>query len=111
MEFIARHTLPNARSGSFGVEDILYASEIGLVGDQKRLGQQIMGALGLRRYLGSSMFVGDEHGLFVLAPVGRPWIPERVKAAVVFPAEVTVVGHGRQILDCAGHPYRIRGNA
>ena len=70
-----------------------------------------MGALGLSRYLGSPMFVGDEHGLFVLAPVGRPWIPERVKAAAVFPAQVTVVGHGRQILDCDGHPYRIRGNA
>ncbi|MCZ6574658.1 MAG: hypothetical protein O7C98_16010 [Planctomycetota bacterium] len=111
VEFIARHTLQNARGGAFGVEDILYASEIGLVGDQEQLGEQIMGALGVRRYHHSPMFVGDEHGLFVLAPVGRPWIPERVKAAAVFPAEVTVAGHGRQSLECDGHPYRIRGNA
>ena len=72
--------------------------------DQEQLGEQIMGALGVRRYHHSPMFVGDEHGLFVLAPVGRPWIPERVKAAAVFPAEVTVAGHGRHSLECDGHP-------
>ncbi|MFN7628864.1 MAG: VOC family protein [Pirellula sp.] len=86
-ELIARHTLANAAAGAFDQEDILYASEIGLVAhDPKALGTEIGAHFGLPG--GGSMFVGDPSGYFVLPPVSRLWIPEEKQKASIYPAEV-----------------------
>lgn len=111
-ELIARHTLANARDGAFKVQDLLYASEIGLVSPEPaRLVAGIGDAFGLKPFLGNSFFIGDEYGLFVLPPEGRPWIPERRQKAAVFAAEVTVTGCGAKAFCAPKLPYRIRGEA
>ncbi|NJL28937.1 MAG: hypothetical protein HC897_14130 [Thermoanaerobaculia bacterium] len=75
-ELIARHTLPIRREGEFAPAQLLHVSEIGLVApDPDRLARQLIAEFGLSKYGPTSFFVGDELGLFVLPPVGRPWIP------------------------------------
>jgi hypothetical protein len=109
VELIARHNLPNASDGEFGVQDILYVSEIGLVApepDQLVVG--IGNSFGLKPYLGDKFFVGDEYGLFVLPRVGRPWIPERRQKAAVFSAKVTLNGLGKEVFQAPGLPYLVR---
>jgi len=94
-ELIARHTLKNARNGAFDEQDILYASEIGLPSRApEQLATGLSENLRLRQYHDSSMFIGDERGLFVLPPTGRPWIPDRRQRAAVFAAEITFQGNG-----------------
>jgi hypothetical protein len=112
VELIARHTLPNASEGAFSAQDILYASEIGLVAaDPDQLVTLIDEAFGLKPYLGDKFFVGDEYGLFVLPRVGRPWIPERRQKAAIFPALVTMAGQGAKVFQVPGLPYLIRREA
>jgi hypothetical protein len=53
------------------------AHRIGLVSaEPARLVTGIGDTFGLKPYLGNSLFVGDEYGLFVLPLEGRLWIPE-----------------------------------
>ncbi len=77
VELIARHDLPNATPGPFGAEEILYASEIGLVVDDVPAEVKALGeALGLAVYRpGSDHFapVGDEHRLLILNHRDRGW--------------------------------------
>lgn len=97
-ELIARHTLPIRREGEFGPAQMLHVSEIGLVSpDPDALAGRLTAQFGLRPYGGTSFFVGDEYGLFVLPPVGRPWIPERRQAAQPFPAEVAIGDAGGRL--------------
>lgn len=104
-ELIARHTLPIRREGEFGPAQMLHVSEIGLVSPTPdELAGRLMAQFGLSKYGGSSFFVGDEYGLFVLPPVGRPWIPERRQAAKPFPAEVSIRDAGGR-LELAGLPF------
>jgi catechol 2,3-dioxygenase-like lactoylglutathione lyase family enzyme len=110
-ELIARHTLSSAAKGDFDVEDILYASEIGLVsGDPSVLAEAITREFGLKPYP-TTFFMGDERGMFVLPSVGRPWIPERRQKATVFPAEVELTGHGAKELRPSELPYVLCGKA
>jgi catechol 2,3-dioxygenase-like lactoylglutathione lyase family enzyme len=110
-ELIARHTLPSAAKGDFGADDILYASEIGLVSaDPNLLVEIIAREFGLKPYP-SPFFMGDERGMFVLPPVGRPWIPECRQHAAVFPVEVELAGHGGKELCPPDLPYVIRGKS
>lgn len=106
-ELIARHTLPIRREGDFGPHQLLHVSEIALVSpDPDELAEQLIARFGVSKYGPTSFFVGDELGLFVLPPVGRPWIPERRQAAATFPAEVSLRGTGGR-LEPAGLPFVI----
>jgi hypothetical protein len=108
-ELIARHTLPNAAEGDFEERDILYVSEIGLVSkDPESLGNSIEENFGFQSYLGQSMFMGDERGLFVLPPVDRLWIPERRQKAAVHPAEVVIAGDSGKVWQPPELPYVLR---
>jgi catechol 2,3-dioxygenase-like lactoylglutathione lyase family enzyme len=110
-ELIARHTLSSAAKGDFDVEDILYASEIGLVSeDPTVLVDAISREFGLKPYP-TTFFMGDERGMFVLPNLGRPWIPERRQKAAVFPTEVELTGHGAKELRPSELPYVLRGKA
>ncbi len=110
-ELIARHTLPSTAQGPFDVDDILYASEIGLVSrDPGALAGTIAQEFGLKPYP-NDFFMGDERGMFVLPAVGRPWIPQRRQEAEIFPAEVHMIGHGSRELRPLELPYVIRRKA
>lgn len=109
-ELIARHTLKNPREGEFTVQSLLCVSEIGLVSaEPAKLERGLAESFGLKPYQGSSMFVGDEHGLFVLPPTGRPWIPERRQKATAFLVEVTLSETGEKTLRVPDMPYWIQG--
>ena len=109
-ELIARHTLPSRRDGDFTARDMQCVSEIGLVSaEPAKLERGLAESFGLKPYHGNSMFVGDEHGLFILPPTGRPWIPERRQKAAAFPADVTLSETGEKTLRVPDMPYWIRG--
>jgi catechol-2,3-dioxygenase len=83
LEFIAHHALGNGRSGEFDVEDILYASEIGLVTeDVPAVSAELDSKLGLTNYLPqpgqalSDVFapIGDPHGFFIVVKHRRKWL-------------------------------------
>lgn len=107
-ELIARHNLPNARSGAFTPEEILYASEIGLVvEDVPAAVRELKSRLGLQTYRqGSNVFepVGDEHRLLIVAQKGRPWMH---RASEIFPTGATLYGTEAGKCDLAGYPYAV----
>lgn len=107
-ELIARHNLPNARSGAFTPEEILYASEIGLVvEDVPAAVRELKSRLGLQTYRqGSNVFepVGDEHRLLIVAQKGRPWMH---RASEIFPTGATLYGAEAGKCDLAGYPYAV----
>jgi catechol-2,3-dioxygenase len=107
-ELIARHNLPNARSGAFTPEEILYASEIGLVvEDVPAAVRELKSRLGLQTYRqGSNVFepVGDEHRLLIVAQKGRPWMH---RASEIFPTVATLYGAEAGKCDLAGYPYAV----
>ncbi len=117
VEFIARHTLPNAALKPFGPECIGDVSEIGLVATSvAAVVDQSKAMLGVSPYLGrrSDDFtaLGDERGLFIVVPAGRPWFPlegDAQRHAAIFPAVITTGGTiaGRPGFD--GLPYEIHG--
>jgi catechol 2,3-dioxygenase-like lactoylglutathione lyase family enzyme len=104
-EFIARHTLDNDREGEFGIEDLLCLSEIGTpVESISDLGSALHENYGLDTY-GESMFIGDEHGLFVAAPPGRMWFPENVQRAQIHPVELWLTDKGPEKYQYQDYPY------
>jgi hypothetical protein len=81
VELIAHHGLEeNSRSGRFAAEELVGFSELGLVGDQPLLLQQLE-AVGLELWDGTIeepdrlAFVGERGRTFILAPSGRGWLP------------------------------------
>ncbi len=108
VELIARHTLDNAAGGEFSVEDILYASEIGLVPpEQGPVFAAIRDGLKIEPYLNSSSFLGDEYGIIIVIPKDRLWIPEFKKAGMLCPTWVTVAGHGDRQVRFKDLPFEI----
>jgi catechol 2,3-dioxygenase-like lactoylglutathione lyase family enzyme len=98
VEYIARHDLKNARRGDFGSEDILYASEIGLiVDDVAATAAKLKEVVGVEQYKGGSdqfTALGDEQGLLLVMKRGRIIsfdAPEK-KAVSVFRTVVSVRG-------------------
>jgi catechol-2,3-dioxygenase len=110
VEFIARHTLKNDAPGDFGVEDILYASEIGLVtADVRGTSKALINDVSVREYQTvSDSFapIGDEHGLFIVVKQGRPWFASN-SVAKVFPAEVVVRGGPKSMLAFNDEQFRV----
>ena len=77
LEYIARHDLNNAESGSFSSKDILCASEIALlVDDAPHTAANLNKILNLEDYKNTSEFfkpIGDENGLLLVMKNGRSW--------------------------------------
>lgn len=110
VELIARHDLPNARDGPFGPGSLLEVSEVGLpvheVGEavsflEREVGQPLFS--GDREHFAA---VGDQRGLFIVVPAGRPWFPTELPTA---PSPLTVVTAGDRDAEheLPGLPYRI----
>jgi len=97
VELIAHHGLEeNGRTGGFAAEELVGFSELGLVGDQPLLLQQLEAA-GLELWDGTIeepdrlAFVGERGRTFILAPPGRGWLPTG-RPAEPHPVEVTIAG-------------------
>jgi catechol-2,3-dioxygenase len=110
VELIARHELPNGSDAPFGPDSLLEVSEVGL--PTPDVGATVAF---LERELGIPLFsgdgtafaaVGDEHGLFIVVPSGRPWFPTQVPAR---PSriEITVAGERDAAFEVPRTPYRI----
>jgi hypothetical protein len=113
VEYIARHDLPDSTRGAFDSQDILYASEIGLiVDDVVGTAAGLSEALGLRPYRrGDDQFtaLGDERGLLLVMRRGRilSFEAEERRAADVFRTAVGVAGAGRAAYAVPGFPYDV----
>lgn len=100
VEFIARHTLRNARDGEFDSRrDVLCISEVGVVTrDVAGVDAKLTETLGLQRYVPPAdgklpndfRAMGDENGLFIVVRRNRRWFMTAA-GAQPFPAEVEVV--------------------
>lgn len=114
VEYIARHDLNNAAAGEFDTQDILYASEIGLiVDDVPATALKLQEVVGLEPYIGASeqfTAIGDEHGLLLVMKRGRilnfnPASDE--KAARVFRTGVSVRGVEPATYRLPAFPYEV----
>jgi catechol-2,3-dioxygenase len=124
VEFIARHTLPNAREGGAGFEpprDVLCVSELGVVTeDVAKTDEELTARLKISRYatpkdgklLNDFRAMGDEHGLFIVVRRGRRWFMTGT-GAEPFPAEaqVEVVGLNEAEFDLRDTQCHIDGNS
>ena len=114
-EFIIHHALPDNLSGTFGLQDILRVSEIGLVVDD--VPAQVIdfkNRLNLEPYKDSSndfAAVGDAYGLFITAKRGRPWRPTTTERGVVAPVQVTIGGTSELSYNIFKFPYSIKVTA
>ena len=111
LEYIARHDLKNAAKGGFAADDILYASEIGLVVDDV---QKTVAAAKAKLDLGiyrdntqSFASIGDEHALLVVVKRSRKWFPARKRPARVFPLTATIRGSQKRSLVMEKHHYTV----
>lgn len=94
LELIARHALANASDEAFGPRSLLSVSEVGLVVPDVAATVGALGRLGLPPYGEAEPAfapVGDERGLLIVVPTGRPWFPSGEPAAVA-PVEITLRG-------------------
>lgn len=106
VELIARHALPNASARPFGAASLLEVSEVGLPCQSvPDLAVELRKAFGIEEY-GSSharfAALGDERGLLILVPEGRPWFPTTAQARP-FPLRVVHEGAAHEV---SGLPYR-----
>ncbi|HWB19418.1 MAG TPA: hypothetical protein VG711_03890 [Phycisphaerales bacterium] len=116
VEFIARHNLQNARAGDFGPQDILYASEIGIVVDDVRAAAEaVRDELGMRPFVtgmpdpgADFCAAGDDHALLIIVKKGRAWNVGGTIPAEVFSTQVVIAGDRDGDLKLAGFPYDIR---
>jgi len=106
-ELIARHTLKNDSIGKFDIDDLQCISEIGTpVADPHNFASELKITYGLNTY-GSSMFIGDESGLFVAPTIDRLWFPEKKQKALVYPVDIQINEKGKKMFQYKNYPYKI----
>jgi hypothetical protein len=113
LEYIARHDLKNATAGDFSVNDILYASEIGLiVDDVAASGNDLQKTMGLTQYKDETPGfwpIGDETGLLLMIRKGRVWSghPGKPNETDFFKTVVGINGIEKRKWMLPGYPYEI----
>lgn len=111
VEYIARHDLGNSAPGPFSSEDILYASEIGLiVDDVDTLAAELKETFKLEQYRGGSeafRAIGDERGLLLAMQRGRNLGFGQGKPAGIFSTDAEIHGVAESTYLPKGLPYRI----
>jgi catechol-2,3-dioxygenase len=79
VELIARHSLPNAADAPFGPRALLEVSEVGVpVSDVPAAVAFLEEPVGIPLWDGDRRgfaAMGDDVGLFIVVPQGRPWFP------------------------------------
>jgi catechol-2,3-dioxygenase len=111
VEFIARHNLHNGTAGTtFTAQDIVSASEIGLVVDDVvdtvRTLQATLGVEVYQDMAENFAPLGDEHGLFIVVKRDRTWLASN-KHCDVFPTAVTIQGHNELHYNFPELPYAL----
>lgn len=101
VELMAKRDLDNEARGDFGVSDILYATEIGLVVDDVlETAKKWQMKFGWGVYMpGSKDFIGigDAYYSLIIVKKDRIWLPTLTHKAESFPVEAEV-GDSRKIL-------------
>lgn len=109
-ELIARHTLKNGSTKPFSVESLRCVSEIGLVTDQvQQVSSELQKKLNWSKSGAELSFVGDAMGYLIVAPIGRPWLPDRYQKAAVAPVAVQVNQPLAEPITWAKQPFTING--
>lgn len=100
LEFIARFDLPYESGEAFSVNDIREISEVGVVATNvtataaRLTEEQDLPVFAKSAPSAHFAALGDDHGLFIVVPVGHQWVPTH-KPARQFP--LTVFTNGRQV--------------
>jgi hypothetical protein len=116
VELIANNHLDNDSDGPFGHGSLLEIAEIGVAsGDTEATSAAIQEALSAQILWGGRegwllTAIGDDHGVVIVAPTGRGWIPVGLPAR---PLPTTIVAAATRPRDVtlAEGPYRIRAVA
>jgi hypothetical protein len=109
-ELIARHTLKNRSTKPFSVESLQCVSEIGLVTDQvQQVSNDVQKKLNWSKSGAELSFVGDAMGYLIIAPIGRPWLPDRQQKAAAAPVVVQVNQPLAEPITWAKQPFTIKG--
>ena len=115
-ELLANDRLDNGSDSSFGPDSFLEIAEIGIAtADTAATSAAIQEALSAKILWGGRegwllTAIGDDHGVVIVAPTGRGWIPVGLPAR---PAPTTIVAaspRSRELTLPEG-PYRIRAVA
>ncbi len=110
LEFIARHNLAEESDAPFGPDSIQRVSEIGLPVPRVGLLVDALEATGVPLWQGDREHfaaVGDEHGLAIVVPILRRWLPDERVPALPWPAQIVVRGTRRASHVWPFAPYRI----
>jgi catechol 2,3-dioxygenase-like lactoylglutathione lyase family enzyme len=113
VELIANDHLGNDHDESFGEHSLLEVAEIGIASrDVAATSAAVQGAFGAEVLWGGRRgwkltAIGDDHGVVIVAPIGRGWIPVGLQAR---PSPTTIVAAGPRALEVTLEegPYRLR---
>jgi catechol 2,3-dioxygenase-like lactoylglutathione lyase family enzyme len=113
-ELIDNDHLANDSDAPFGPESLLEIAEIGVAAaDTRATRAVIQEALSARVLWGGDddgsllTAIGDDHGVVIVAPTGRGWIPIGLPAQPL-PTTIVVAGPRSQVVEIAEGPYTIR---
>jgi hypothetical protein len=115
VELIANDHLDNASDRPFGSRSLLEIAEIGIASaDTRATSDAVMAALGADVLWGGRegwrlTAIGDDHGVVIVAPEGRGWIPVGLPAR---PLPTTIVAAAPRTYEVTlpEGPYRICAN-
>ena len=116
VELIANHHLDAGRAGPFDAGCLLEIAEIGLAtADPAGTRAAIQEALSADVLWGGRpgwqlTAIGDDHGVVIVAPAGRGWIPVGLPAQP-HPTSIVAEGPGPRELTLSEGPYSIRAVA
>lgn len=116
VELIASDHLENDSDAPFGPESLLEIAEIGLATadtDATRAAIQDVlpaGVIWGGREGSLLTAIGDDHGVVIVAPIGRGWIPVGLPARPL-PTTIVAAGPRSRDMTLAEGPYRIRAVA
>jgi catechol-2,3-dioxygenase len=113
VELIANHHLVEGYDGSFGARSLLEVAEIGIAtGDVDATRSAVQEAFGADVLWGGRpgrqlTAIGDDHGVVIVAPLNRGWIPIALPAR---PLPTTIVAEGPRAVELtiAEGPYRLQ---
>lgn len=113
VELIANHHLHERYDGSFGAHSLLEIAEIGVAtADVEATRQAVQEAFGSKVLWGGRpgwqlTAIGDDHGVVIVAPAGRGWIPVGLTAR---PLPTTIAASGPRACEITldEGPYRLR---
>jgi catechol 2,3-dioxygenase-like lactoylglutathione lyase family enzyme len=115
-ELIANDHLDNASDAPFGPESLLEVAEIGIAtSDTDATRAAVQQALSAEILWGGRegsllTAIGDDHGVVIVAPTGRGWIPVGL-AAQPFPTTIVAAAAEPCDMTLPEGPYRIRAVA